>query len=160
MAGQSTAPVVRIDRVDDEYFLTSAVAVTVEDANGGGKVSVTRQLLRHGQRVFLSSRCGFEFVRPSPVSSTGMLLPLNSRPGQPRAVVLMDGEIVIGAGPQCHVRVHDAGAQLVLFLRKGGLVLRSPTGTLVNASGLGAAGEVAGGVPVAACGVGMVVSDK
>lgn len=160
LAGQATAPVVRIDRVDEEYFLTSATPVTVEDATGGGRVSVTRQLLRHGQRVYLASRCGFEFVRPSPVSCTAMLLPLNSRPGQPRAVILMDGEIVIGAGPQCHVRVHDAGGQLVLFLRRGGLVLRSPTGSLVNSSGLGEAGEVARGVPVAACGVGLVVSDK
>ena len=161
LPGQSSAPVTTVIREDEEYFLGEVAGISVVDDRGGAvQPTGGRIMLRHGHRVYLASRCGFEFYRPSPVSSTAMVVPLNARPGSPKAIVLMDGEIVIGAGPQCHVRVHDAGAQLVMFRRKGQLVLRSPTGSLLNASGLGDGGEVNKGVSVAACGVGMVVADK
>lgn len=106
-------PGVTLEREDGDYFLKS----------GDG----SRRLLAHGDTVEVGPRCRMKFLLPHPASSSAVLRLEGVRlaHGDVRQVILMDREIVIGAGASNHVRVDGVAEPMVLYVNDGRLVWRS-----------------------------------
>lgn len=128
------APVVSIERIEDDYFVQSP--------------GIARRLLSNGDRISISPRCTLTFSMPSP-SSTSAVLDLAS--GRfPRAdvrrVILLDRDMVIGSGPNAHIRADQLTQPLVLAVRNGCLTCRNEQlalGKAVNIGGVSFALSVA-----------------
>ena len=119
-------PVLTISRSEGDYFLKAAAGVTV---NG---TPVTSRLLAHGDKISIGSRCRVVFLRPSAASSTAVLDLSDARPAAAsmRNVVLMDREIVIGAGAGDHIRAMDLAEKAILQRRGSGLAVRCGAKTI------------------------------
>jgi hypothetical protein len=115
------APTVTIRRVQDDYFIRSERAVKVN-----GK-AMNETLLNNGDKVELSPRCLFKFRMPHAASTTAVLELTGTRlvRGDVKRVVLLDKQLVVGAGPACHVRADEAGEPMILCVRDGRLVCQS-----------------------------------
>jgi len=133
LLADASTPVISIDRIDEDYVLTTAVGVLVNDQ------PTSRKLLVEGDRIALSPRCRFVFRRPSP-ASTSALLDLNgTRIGRAdvRRVILMDRELIIGPGPSAHIRCDELPQSMVLCVRDGQLVCQARTEVYIDEQAAG-----------------------
>jgi len=123
------APTVTIQRVQDDYFLRSPRAVKIN-----GKTT-NDTLLNNGDKVELSPRCLFKFRLPHAASTTAVLDLTGTRlvRGDVKRIVLVDKQLVVGTGPACHVRADGAEESMILCVRDGRLVCRSPQAVKVGA---------------------------
>lgn len=115
------APTVTIQRVEEDYFLRSPRVVKVN-----GKTT-NDTLLNNGDKVELSSRCLFKFRLPHAASTTAVLELTGTRlvRGDVKRVILLDNQLVVGAGPSSHVRADGAAEPMILCVRDGRLVCQS-----------------------------------
>lgn len=134
------APVVTLQRVEDDYFLRSPQAVKVNGKPTNDK------LLNDGDKIELSPRCRFRFRLPHAASTTAVLEMTGSRlvRADVKRVVLLDRQLVIGAGAACHLRADSAEEPVVLNLRGGRLMLQSKQAVKVGAGGY----DVKNGLPM------------
>jgi hypothetical protein len=114
-------PIVTIERADGDYFLRSERPVHVNDQ------PTTGRLLADGDRIALSDRCRFRFRLPNAASGTAVLELSGTRLPQAdaRRAVLLDRELVLGAGESAHVRNIHMTHQAVLYVREGRMLCRS-----------------------------------
>ena len=106
---------------DPEGYLLEAVRPV--QVNG---VTITKTLLRSGDRVTLGNSCQVQFWQPAPVSTSARLdMVSGHRFAQPvQAVLLMADTLVIGPSTQSHVQVADMTQPLILYRAKNGLAVR------------------------------------
>ncbi len=116
-----SAPVVTIQRSQEDYFLRSPQPVKVNGKPTNDK------LLSDGDKIELSSRCRFRFRLPHAASTTAVLEMTGSRMvrADVKRVVLLDRQLVIGAGSACHLRAESAEKPVVLNLKDGRLMVQS-----------------------------------
>jgi tetratricopeptide (TPR) repeat protein len=152
LIAEATAPVVSIERVEDDYFLRAPSPVSRNDR------PVTDTLLATGDRIALSPRCRFLFALPHPASTTAVidLTGARSPRGDVRRIILLDRDLILGPGPASHVRVNGLTGPVVLNLRNG--MLRTSVEATVNGQPLSREAGVPVGVPVVAAGVSFVIS--
>jgi hypothetical protein len=120
-------PTVTIARSDDDYFLQSAVPVSVNDK------AVRSKLLCDGDRIALGPRCRIAFRRPNAASASAVLEISGARLGRGdvRHVILMDREIILGDASSAHVWTRELKGPAVLLADGGRLSLKSE-GRLVD----------------------------
>jgi hypothetical protein len=120
LIAEAGAPVVTIERVEDDYFVRGAV-FAINDKPAGDKLLVS------GDRISLTPRCRLGFLQPSAASTTAVIDMIGAR--FPRAdlrrVVLMDRELVIGPGMTSHVRCDSTPEPIVLHVRDNRLFART-----------------------------------
>ena len=124
-----SAPVVTIQRSQEDYFLRSPQPVKVN-----GKAT-NDKLLNDGDKIELSPRCRFRFRLPHAASTTGVLEMTGSRlvRADVKRVVLLDRQLVVGAGSACHLRAESAEKPVVLNLKDGRLLVQSGQAVKVGA---------------------------
>src|SRR5207244_2143048 len=93
-------PVVTIERVEEDYFLTAEKPVQVNGA------PVRRKLLAGGDQIALSPRCRIKFELPHPASTSAVLTLSGARlpSSDARRVILLDRAMVLGPGANAHMR--------------------------------------------------------
>lgn len=109
-----------IRRQGDGYFLVAHAPTTVNQR------SVSRALLRDGDRVVLGAQAKFTFRMPSSKSGTAVLQ-LSDRcrlPEDVSFVVLFKDTCIVGPQSSCHIRTREGDSRFVLFERAGGLHAR------------------------------------
>ena len=133
-------PTIRVRRVEDDYFLSCEREVKVN-----GK-PVREGLLHNGDKIELGRRCLVKFRMPHASSTTAVLDLSGARMvrGDVKRVVLMDKQLVMGAGPACQVRADAAEEPIVLSVREGELTCRTRQPVTVG----GEARDVSHGVPM------------
>src|SRR5262249_48549878 len=96
--------------------------------------TVTRAVLRPGDRITLGASCQLQFQRPVPVSTTARLDLVSGHRLLPGVdgVLLMGDTLVLGPGPQSHVPLPDAKQPVVLYRGKEGLGVRHAGNLAVN----------------------------
>jgi tetratricopeptide (TPR) repeat protein len=96
--------------------------------------TLTRALLRPGDRVTVGTSCQFQFHQPVPVSATARLdLTSGHRLSLTvDGILLMADTLVLGSGPQVHVSIPDLKKNVVLFRHKDGIGLRHEGNLHVN----------------------------
>lgn len=112
-----------IIRDGEDYFLVAHGPVRVN------RRTVSRTLLRHGDRIVLGSGAKMVFHKPSAKSDTAVLK-LSSRcrlPQDVSLVVLFKRTCLLGPQSSCHVRTREGDTRLVLFDRSGELFVRRAT---------------------------------
>jgi hypothetical protein len=148
-----TLPTVTFARTDEDYFLTAAAPVPVNDR------AVASKLLAGGDRIAVGPRGRIEFRRPNAASGTavlrvgGLRLPW----GPVRDVLWMDREIVMGASAAAHVRVHACPAPVILQATGDGLLCRADDTIRVDGRPSGRAAPVADGARVCVGALSFVV---
>lgn len=114
------AGVKQIERLDGDYFICNW-------KSGPEPGSGRRHLLSEGDKIEISPRCRLKFSRPNAASGTACLILSGAR--LPRAdvqqVVLMDREILIGPGRNCHIQTGQIDRTVTLFIRDGQLMQRT-----------------------------------
>ncbi len=120
MAG-ANLPVVSIERQDEDYFLSA------DEPIGVGEAVTTRKLLANGDKIALSPRCRMKFEVPNAASNTAVLALSSAKLSRPdiNHVILMDRDILIGAGMTHHIRTRDGSDSAALFVREGRLYCRT-----------------------------------
>jgi hypothetical protein len=128
LMADSALPAVNIERNDEDYFLTAARPVEVNEA------AVTHKLLAGGDRITLSQRCRLKFNLPNAASTSALLSLSGTRlpKSDARQIILLDRSMIIGPGQSAHIRASQAGQQAVLHLRNGRLYCRSDEPAMVN----------------------------
>ena len=123
-----SVPTITLSRSDEDYFLKADRPATVNE------IPCTTRLLSSGDRIGLGPRCRLTFRRPSPASGTAVLDLSGARlpTAGIRQVILLDREIVIGAGSNVHIRADQLPAPVVLVRSNEGLALRSAGEILVD----------------------------
>ena len=120
LIAEAGAPVVTVERVEDDYFVRGAV-FAINDKPAGDKLLVS------GDRISLTPRCRLGFLLPSAASTTAVIDMIGAR--FPRAdlrrVVLMDRGLVIGPGMTSHVRCDSTPEPIVLHVRDNRLFART-----------------------------------
>ncbi|HVT88686.1 MAG TPA: hypothetical protein VHD56_07540 [Tepidisphaeraceae bacterium] len=109
------APVVTIQRREDDYFLAGA--------SGG----TPGKLLSAGERISLSTRCRLMFNLPNPSSTSAVLDLVAGRfpRSDIRRVILLDRDLIIGPGNGSHARADQVSEPVVLHVRDGNLWCRT-----------------------------------
>jgi len=115
-------PVAKIQRVDEDYFVTSDRPIWVNEK------TTTNSLLNKGDRIALSQRCRLRFDLPNAASTSAVLNLSGARlpQGDIRRVILLDRELIIQAGPAAHIPFGQQSQPLVLYVRDDRLCCRSP----------------------------------
>jgi hypothetical protein len=148
------AAVATIERVEDDYFLRAATPVAVNDQ------PCTSKLLSPGDRIALSPRCRVGFVLPHAATTTAAIDLVGAR--YPRAdvrrILLMDRELVLGPGGAAHVRADGLDQPVVLVLRDGRLLARSPIPLEAQGRVLDAEASVPLDTPIRAGSLGFVLT--
>lgn len=114
------SPHAEIRRQGDGYFLVAHAPTTVNQR------SVSRALLRDGDRIVLGPQAKFTFRLPSSKSGTAVLQ-LSDRAHLPEDVsfvVLFKDTCIVGPQSSCHIRTREGDCRFVLFERAGGLHVR------------------------------------
>jgi hypothetical protein len=114
------APVATVERVDEDYFVRGSI-YAVNDKPAANKLLVS------GDRIALTPRCRLGFTLPSAASTTAVLELTGARfpRADVRRVILMDRELVIGAGSASHVRCDSTPDPIVLHVRDNRLFCRA-----------------------------------
>jgi hypothetical protein len=122
----NTKAQVRIDRLEEDYFLRSDCELSV---NNQPKYEA---LLADGDVIALGKRCRGTFRLPSATTSTAMLeFNGTSFPRRDiRGVLLLSDAILVGPGRNAHIRVGGAAKPAVLFLRGETLCCRGQDGKI------------------------------
>ncbi|MBP7933704.1 MAG: hypothetical protein KA354_03555 [Phycisphaerae bacterium] len=154
LMAEPDAPVITIERNDEDYFLVAQRPVAVNNA------PVTRKLLANGDQIALSPRCRMRFVRPNAASTSAMIELHGARlpRGDARRVILMDRSLVLGPGTTAHVRIDQLPEPLVLHLRDERLLCQGNAEVLVNETPVDAAAGIPIGANVRAGPVSFVVT--
>lgn len=107
-------------RDGDDYFLAARGPVQVNHR------TISRTLLRHGDRIVLGKNAKMIFHKPSSKSETAVLrLASGSRlPQDVSFIVLFKGACLIGPQSACHVQTREGDTRLVMFERAGELFVR------------------------------------
>ena len=115
-------------RVDGDYFVVARGDVKV-----GGR-SVERHLLADGDELCLGRRTRLKFRLPTSLSSTAMLeLASGLRvSGDVKKVVLVDENVLLGSGSDCHVQAREANGRVVLSVDGQEFRLKAPEPIVVN----------------------------
>jgi len=121
-------PTVAIERDEEDYFIRSPLPVAINDQ------PTTGRLLNNGDRITLSSRCRLTFARPSPASNSALLHLTGARlpKADVRSVILLDRELIIGPGPNAHIRCDEMTDSAILHARDGKLFCQSALGVLLD----------------------------
>lgn len=104
-----------IYRQNDDYILVAHGPAQVNRA------SVTRAVLRDGDRVRLGAQAKFTFRRPT-AKSESATLQIADRfrlAGDAAQVILWSDTVMLGPSSSCHVRLREGTARIVLFRRDG-----------------------------------------
>ena len=114
-------PITNIERSEGDYFIKAGAPIGIN-----GKTT-TGCLLRDGDKVAMSNRTMMKFRKPNSASNTAELIPSGARLIQAgvTSVILMDREILIGAGGSNHIRTDDVKDGAMLFIKDGCLVCKS-----------------------------------
>jgi hypothetical protein len=149
-----SAPVVRIERSDGDYFLTSDRPVVVNDQ------PTSHHLLSARDKIALSGRCRITFVRPNAASDTAKLTFSGGRlpSADMRGVVLMGREMVLGPSGAAHVPVREMGKDMTLLARPGGIQLPDGTAAEVRGTPLSPGDALPFGEPVQLEGLTMTLN--
>ena len=117
-----------LSRDSEGYVLEAVRAVQV---NGQ---TLSRGLLRNGDRVTVGTSCQFLFRQPVPVSASARLDLVSGHrlPVGVDGVLLMADTLVLGAATQAHVTVPDLNEPIVLFRGKEGLSYRHKGSLIIN----------------------------
>ena len=147
-------PNVTIERTDGDYFLRCDRPIHVNDQ------PTTGRLLADGDRIALSDRCRFRFRLPNAASGTAVLDLSGTRLPQANArrAVLLDRELVVGAGESAHVRNAHMPKQAILCVREGRLLCRSELGATIDEKPLPSSAGVPMDRPVRVGPVGLVLT--
>jgi hypothetical protein len=117
-----------IERAEEDYFLRATQAVLVNDR------PATQQLLADGDRIAPSPRCRVRFSLPNAASTSALLQLSGTRlpKTDARRVVLLNRELVIGPGPNSHIRADGLAESVVLYLRGDEMCCRSREPVLID----------------------------
>ena len=122
---------VRIDRLDEDYFLRSDRELSV---NSQPK---SEALLADGDVIALGKRCRGKFRLPSATTGTAMLefSGTSFLRRDIRGVLLLDDAILVGPGRGSHIRIGAASKPVVLYMRGETLCCRGKDETIPIAFG-------------------------
>ncbi len=128
LMAEPSLPVVRIERVDTDYFVHCDRAIEV---NG---IPVTEKMLTDGDVIALSPRCRLRFRVPNPASATAMLMLSGARLGRPdiRQVVLMARDILAGPFTNNHIQSEYLDETVTFFAQNERLLCRAGQPVTVN----------------------------
>lgn len=151
---EPTTPTVKVERVEDDYFLRSPSPVTVNDA------PATSKLLSNGDRLALSPRCRTIFALPCPASTTATIDLTGARHprGDVRRIILMDRDLVIAPGGASHVRCDSLNEPVVIVHRDGQLFLKGGTAVTMGDQPIDDETPLQPGLPVRGAGFGFVIT--
>jgi hypothetical protein len=122
------APVVSIERSEDDYFIRATSAIAVNDRPTNSK------LLTRGDRIAISPRCRLTFNLPNPASTSATVDLAGGRfpRGDVRRVILLDRDLIIGPGNGAHVRADHLTGNVMLVVRDGRLLVQSDAHVTVD----------------------------
>ena len=122
------APVVSIERSEDDYFIRATGAIAVNDRPTNSK------LLARGDRIAISPRCRLAFNIPNPASTSATVDLAGGRfpRADVRRVILLDRDLIIGPGNGAHVRADHLPGNVMLVVRDGRLIVQSDALVTVN----------------------------
>jgi hypothetical protein len=154
LLADASIPAITIERDEEDYLLRATLPVSVNDR------PMLSRLLHNGDRIALTPRCRLIFSRPNAASTTALLHLSGTRlpRGDARAVILLDREIVIGAGPNAHIRDDLMGQSALLQIRDGELFCRAQSGITINGTPAGDSAAVPVGAHVTIDPVSFVVT--
>ena len=120
LQGQFGMPQMTVERMDEDYFLTSSQPVSIN------KTSTTNKLLTSGDNVRIGRRGSMQFSLPNAASTSATLdfAGIRLASGNARRVILMDDAIVIGPQPSAHIQSLSLERAMVIHYRDGELKLR------------------------------------
>lgn len=109
-----------IERMDEDYFMSSDVAMLVN-----GKLT-TSTLLANQDQIRVGRRGSMQFARPNSASTSAMIdfAGIRLAAGNARRVILMDDSIVIGPQPSAHIQSLALERAMVIHWRNGELRIR------------------------------------
>jgi hypothetical protein len=121
LIAEANLPPVKIERVEEDYFLST-------------KAALKPALLASGQKIELSPRCRLSFSIPNPASTSAVLdLPGAKLPRSDiRRIILMDHDLIIGPGSAAHVSAPQVAENIVLHVRNNQLFCQTRQPMLVN----------------------------
>ena len=122
------APVVSIERSEDDYFIRATSAIAVNDRPTNSK------LLMRGDRIAISPRCRLTFNLPNPASTSATVDLAGGRfpRADVRRVILLDRDLIIGPGNGAHVRADHLPGNVMLVVRDGRLLVQSDAHVTVD----------------------------
>lgn len=140
LIAEPNAPVVSIERNDDDYFIRATGPITVNDREASNK------LLMRGDRIGLSPRCRMTFNLPNPASTSATIdLTAGRFPrADVRRIILLDRDLIIGPGTATHIRVDQIPGNIILLVRDGRLYVQSDSPVTVD----GRPSERSSGIPL------------
>ncbi len=121
LIAEPNAPVVSIERNDDDYFIRATGQIAVNDRPTNTK------LLSRGDRIALSPRCRMTFNLPNPASTSATIdLTAGRFPrADVRRVILLDRDLIIGPGNATHIRADTLPGNIILLVRDNRLYVQS-----------------------------------
>lgn len=139
-----SAPRVAFERRSEDYFLSSPHPVRVNETQAG------ERLLTDGDSVWLTARCKLDFHLPNAASTTALLKLSGTRlpKGDARTVVLLDRSLIIGPGPNAHIRIDEMARPAVLHERGGRLYCRADSEIYVDGQAINANDEIPMGMRI------------
>jgi len=146
LAGDIEGVHAEILRVEHDWFLVPRAPTRV-----GGR-AVERHLLADGDRIELSQKVRLDFRLPTSLSSSAVIeLPRDQRlPCDARRVILLDGNLILGATTACHVITPDAAARVVLRISEDTFHCHASQGVAIDGRDAGSESTVPLGAHVTA----------
>jgi hypothetical protein len=134
------APVVTIERNDDDYFIRATGQIAINER------AVTSKLLMKGDRIAISPRCRLAFNLPNAASTSATIDLSGGRfpRSDVRRVILLDRDLVIGPGNGTHIRAEQLSGNVVLLVRDNRLFVQSETMVTVDGKPM----DRAAGIPL------------
>lgn len=128
LIAEPNLPAATVERKDEDYFIRSPGTILVNDKPAQSK------LLANNDRIALSPRCRLTFTRPNAASTTAVLDLSGARypKSDVRKIILLDRDLVLGAGTAAHIRVEQATDNVVLHVRDTRLFVESRERVEVN----------------------------
>jgi hypothetical protein len=128
LMAEAGLPAATIERVDEDYFLTTEQVVCVNDK------PTRRKLLSSGDQIALSPRCRLKFSVPSAASTSAVLHLSGTRlpRSDARQVILLDREMILGPEPSAHIRAGQLRQPAILHVREGRLLCRTADAVTVD----------------------------
>ncbi len=125
MAG-AHIPTATIERNDGDYVLQSGEPIHV------GERRITEKVLSDGDKIALSDRCRLKFGKPNAASGSATLQLSSAKLARPdiNHVILMDREILVGAGEGNHIRA--AAQSLAFYVRDEQMYCRTEEAVVID----------------------------
>lgn len=118
-----------VQRLGEDYFVSAVQG----DIRIGGK-KVQKKLLAHNDTIELGGRCKLRFRQPTGLSATALLdLRQGMRvEGDVQTIVLLDDNLIIGPGSNCHIQAPTLEKRFVIQNGTEGLLCRAEKDILVD----------------------------